>query len=72
MLNDPGPWANEQTWPNPDDFFNKERTGTVLVPKGTSAYQAQWLIDDGDEADEGKARLGGWGWVGVQVIMTWV
>ncbi|KAK0156935.1 hypothetical protein PV328_012102, partial [Microctonus aethiopoides] len=44
----------EQTWPTDEDiaFADAERLRkkTVkLVPKGTSEYQAAWIVDDNDE-----------------------
>ena len=63
--------ANEQTWPTEeelnagtvaagDESLPDAKTGTTpkavrKVPKGTSAYQAAWLIDeDGEGGSEGE------------------
>ncbi|TFK66498.1 ribosome biogenesis protein tsr1 [Pluteus cervinus] len=69
--NDPDDLGNEQTWPTEDemnaDFLAQGEVipdapkGTTpkavrRVPKGTSDYQAAWIIDDDD--DEGEAQDG--------------
>ncbi len=67
--NDPDDMANEQTWPTAEemrgptnghtaDAIPDAQIGTTpkavrKVPKGTSEYQAAWIIDESDEDDEG-------------------
>ncbi|KAI0709540.1 ribosome biogenesis protein tsr1 [Cerioporus squamosus] len=67
--NDPDDMANEQTWPteeemqgapngHPNDAIPDAKAGTTpkvvrKVPKGTSEYQAAWILDDDEEDDEG-------------------
>ncbi|KAG8685246.1 hypothetical protein FRC08_013226, partial [Ceratobasidium sp. 394] len=67
--NRPDEMANEQTWPTAEELADGEaREAAALgaaptpgarkskikrVPKGTSAYQAAWIIDDADDEDEG-------------------
>lgn len=58
--NDPDLMANEQTWPTEEDMAGAPgatsagESGKKMkrVPKGTSAYQAAWIVDD-DEEDDG-------------------
>ncbi|BEJ13858.1 hypothetical protein CspHIS471_0310320 [Cutaneotrichosporon sp. HIS471] len=52
--------ANEQTWPTEEEMMGAQGTETddlpkrvKRVPKGTSAYQVAWIVDDDDEDDEG-------------------
>ncbi|KAI0744092.1 ribosome biogenesis protein tsr1 [Daedaleopsis nitida] len=68
--NDPDDMANEQTWPSEEemrgsvnghasDAIPDAKVGTTpkvvrKVPKGTSEYQAAWIIDESDEDDEGE------------------
>ncbi|KAK6016389.1 hypothetical protein OSTOST_18129, partial [Ostertagia ostertagi] len=46
----PDPMDAEQTWPDEfdiaDDAKLKNEAGVRKVPKGTSSYQAAWIIDD--------------------------
>lgn len=64
--NDPDDMANEQTWPTEEemrsashehsDAIPDAKAGTTpktvrKVPKGTSEYQAAWIIDESDEDD---------------------
>jgi len=51
--------AGEQTWPTEEELAEADAAGEdddgsrrVMVPKGTSAYQAAWLVDDDDEGSE--------------------
>uniref|UniRef100_F7FZN4 Pre-rRNA-processing protein TSR1 homolog n=1 Tax=Monodelphis domestica TaxID=13616 RepID=F7FZN4_MONDO len=50
----PDPMEGEQTWPTEEELneandFLKERTKMVKkVPKGTSSYQAEWIVDEDD------------------------
>lgn len=68
--NDPDDMANEQTWPTEEEMRNPgEAHGEALpdassgttpkvvkrVPKGTSEYQAAWIVDESDEeGDDGQ------------------
>jgi pre-rRNA-processing protein TSR1 len=55
--NEPDLMANEQTWPTEDEMASAPGSSmggskrTKRVPKGTSAYQAAWIVDD-DEGDD--------------------
>ncbi|KAK6042138.1 AARP2CN domain protein [Cooperia oncophora] len=48
----PDPMDAEQTWPDEfdlaDDAKMKNEAGVRKVPKGTSSYQAAWIVDDDD------------------------
>ena len=51
--------ANDQTWPTEDDMThsangsgNRGKRKFKRVPKGTSAYQAAWIVDDDDDDSE--------------------
>jgi pre-rRNA-processing protein TSR1 len=50
--------ANEQTWPTEDEMASAPGSSmgdskrTKRVPKGTSAYQAAWIVDDNDGEDD--------------------
>lgn len=54
--------ANEQTWPTEEELneapaaqaagIEAARPRVKRVPKGTSAYQAAWIVDEDDEGDE--------------------
>lgn len=56
--------GGEQTWPSESELAEaaKERRERRRVPKGTSEYQAAWILDDEDEeadasdADEGDSQ----------------
>lgn len=65
--NDPDDLANEQTWPTEEEMNGGGDTeapslpdadkGTTpktvrRIPKGMSAYQASWIIDEEDDEDE--------------------
>jgi pre-rRNA-processing protein TSR1 len=68
--NDPDDLANEQTWPTEEEMNEniedmdevslpdaaKGTTPRVVkrVPKGTSEYQAAWIIDESDDDEEGE------------------
>ncbi|KAJ3114173.1 hypothetical protein HDU96_002439 [Phlyctochytrium bullatum] len=56
---EPDPLNAEQTWPTEEELADAEQRvakkngrRTVRVPKGTSEYQAAWIIDDEEEDDE--------------------
>ncbi|KAJ3192464.1 hypothetical protein HK101_006525 [Irineochytrium annulatum] len=61
----PDPMEGEQTWPTEEELAEadarvaamkeaaRSKKRTVRVPKGTSAYQAAWIVDDEDE-DRGE------------------
>ncbi|XP_054429303.1 pre-rRNA-processing protein TSR1 homolog isoform X2 [Pteronotus mesoamericanus] len=56
----PDPMEGEQTWPTEEELreandFLKEKSKVVKkVPKGTSSYQAEWILDeDGESGGEG-------------------
>ncbi|XP_020862623.1 pre-rRNA-processing protein TSR1 homolog isoform X2 [Phascolarctos cinereus] len=50
----PDPMEGEQTWPTEEELneakdFSKEETKVVKkVPRGTSSYQAEWIVDEED------------------------
>lgn len=52
--------ANEQTWPTEEEMMsapgNNPEGSTEKrvkrVPKGTSAYQAAWIVDDDEESED--------------------
>ncbi|XP_004857212.1 pre-rRNA-processing protein TSR1 homolog isoform X2 [Heterocephalus glaber] len=52
----PDPMDGEQTWPTEDELSEakdllKESSKVVKkVPKGTSSYQAEWILDEGGES----------------------
>ncbi|XP_021067696.1 pre-rRNA-processing protein TSR1 homolog isoform X1 [Mus pahari] len=53
----PDPMEGEQTWPTEeeldeaDDLLKPRSRVVKKVPKGTSSYQAEWILDEGDESD---------------------
>ncbi|KAK7352183.1 hypothetical protein VNO80_17601 [Phaseolus coccineus] len=55
--NIPDPLAGEQTWPTEaeiakaDEDQKKKKTRKRSLPRGTSEYQAAWIVDDSDESD---------------------
>ncbi|KAF8759070.1 Ribosome biogenesis protein tsr1 [Rhizoctonia solani] len=63
--NRPDEMTNEQTWPTAEELAEGEaREASALkasskkskikrVPRGTSTYQAAWIVDDADDEDEG-------------------
>jgi pre-rRNA-processing protein TSR1 len=60
--NTPDLMANEQTWPTEEEMAagqaESSRAGAgdrrvKRVPKGTSAYQAAWILDDETDAEDG-------------------
>ncbi|XP_067165948.1 pre-rRNA-processing protein TSR1 homolog isoform X2 [Apteryx mantelli] len=53
----PDPMEGEQTWPTEEELQEAEASlkasrKVVKVPKGTSQYQAAWIVDDGEEDSE--------------------
>ncbi|XP_048413462.1 pre-rRNA-processing protein TSR1 homolog [Stegostoma tigrinum] len=54
----PDPMEGEQTWPTDEELQEAEDTLKVSrkivrkVPKGTSDYQATWILDDEEEEEE--------------------
>ncbi|KAL1779299.1 pre-rRNA-processing protein TSR1-like [Sigmodon hispidus] len=52
----PDPMEGEQTWPTEEeldeanDLLKQCSRVVKKVPKGTSSYQAEWILDDGDES----------------------
>jgi pre-rRNA-processing protein TSR1 len=58
--NEPDMLDGEQTWPTEEELKDAEREAAALtkrkLPKGTSDYQAAWILDenddDGDEEEE--------------------
>uniref|UniRef100_A0A8C5L5M6 Pre-rRNA-processing protein TSR1 homolog n=1 Tax=Jaculus jaculus TaxID=51337 RepID=A0A8C5L5M6_JACJA len=52
----PDPMEGEQTWPTEEelneanDFLKQSSKVVKKVPKGTSNYQAEWILDEGDES----------------------
>lgn len=55
--NAPDPMEGEQTWPTPEELAasaSQSQKKLVRVPKGTSDYQAAWIVDDKEEDEEGQ------------------
>ncbi|KAI9205299.1 uncharacterized protein BJ171DRAFT_441509 [Polychytrium aggregatum] len=61
--NDVDPMEGEQTWPTEEELAEADERVKLLtseqgqrkkklVPKGTSAYQAAWIVDKNDEEDD--------------------
>ncbi|NXY80989.1 TSR1 protein, partial [Alcedo cyanopectus] len=53
----PDPMEGEQTWPTEEELQEAEASlkanrRVVKVPKGTSKYQAAWIVDDEEEGSE--------------------
>ncbi|RWS12235.1 pre-rRNA-processing protein TSR1-like isoform X1 [Dinothrombium tinctorium] len=47
----------EQTWPSPDEIAaSQSETKKIMkkVPKGTSEYQAAWIVENDDEGEENE------------------
>ncbi|KJE95409.1 Tsr1 protein [Capsaspora owczarzaki ATCC 30864] len=61
---EPDPMSQHQTWPTVEEMkaaLRQQRAPRVLrVPKGTSEYQAAWIVEDGDrdEDDNGDEDSG--------------
>ncbi|KAM9321008.1 pre-rRNA-processing protein TSR1 homolog [Gastrophryne carolinensis] len=52
----PDPMEGEQTWPTEEELQEAEALKANLkvqkkVPKGTSTYQAAWILDDGEDVE---------------------
>ncbi|KAH7302740.1 hypothetical protein KP509_23G085500 [Ceratopteris richardii] len=59
--NVPDPLAGEQTWPTEEELAKAEEKQKKfkkrLLPKGTSEYQAAWIVDENnDDEDYGEER----------------
>jgi len=53
--NTPDGMDGEQTWPTDEELKEAEtnvKKRTRKVPKGTSEYQAAWILEDGEDEDE--------------------
>jgi len=59
--NEPDPMEGEQTWPTEEELAEADaetesrlakKTKTRRVPKGTSDYQAAWILESEDEDDD--------------------
>ena len=52
--NSPDPMEGEQTWPTDEELnaAKEEQKIVKKVPKGTSDYQAVWIVDDDNVANE--------------------
>ncbi|NXA35216.1 TSR1 protein, partial [Eudromia elegans] len=53
----PDPMEGEQTWPTDEELQEAEASlktnkKVVKVPKGTSKYQAAWIVDDEEDTEE--------------------
>ncbi|XP_045930527.1 pre-rRNA-processing protein TSR1 homolog isoform X2 [Micropterus dolomieu] len=52
------PMDGEQTWPTESELLEAEearkKKRVMKVPKGTSDYQATWIVDDDDEEENGE------------------
>ncbi|KAI9184510.1 ribosome biogenesis protein tsr1 [Blastocladiella emersonii ATCC 22665] len=60
--NEPDDLMNEQTWPTEAEIALAAGRGikrTKRVPKGTSSYQASWIIDEDDGSDAEEIGGGG-------------
>ncbi|XP_042877630.1 pre-rRNA-processing protein TSR1 homolog isoform X2 [Penaeus japonicus] len=64
--NEVDPMEGEQTWPTQEELEEAEasvkaKPKTKRVPKGTSEYQAAWILDseeeDGDEDDDSNSEM---------------
>ncbi|XP_068216652.1 pre-rRNA-processing protein TSR1 homolog [Palaemon carinicauda] len=58
--NEIDPMEGEQTWPTEEELRDaehrmEENTRKKLVPKGTSAYQAAWILDDEGDSNGEKS-----------------
>ncbi|KYQ90662.1 hypothetical protein DLAC_09296 [Tieghemostelium lacteum] len=67
-FNIPNELENEQSLPTKEELATaRENKKKLLVPKGTSAYQASWYLDENeeygedDEDEDGDQEMGGFG-----------
>lgn len=57
-VNEPDPMDAEQTWPTEEELARGDANAMQVapkrrrVPKGTSAYQAAWFLEDDDSEDD--------------------
>nr|CAD1833442.1 unnamed protein product [Ananas comosus var. bracteatus] len=67
--NIPDPLAGEQTWPTESEMAEADASNKQKklirkkLPKGTSDYQAAWILDDSDNEDSGSSEEEGDGMV---------
>ncbi|KAK7067020.1 ribosome biogenesis protein tsr1 [Halocaridina rubra] len=59
--NEVDPMEGEQTWPTEEDIKEAEsmmatKTRTKIVPKGTSSYQAAWILEEDGESGNGESE----------------
>ncbi|CAH2036277.1 unnamed protein product [Thlaspi arvense] len=58
--NTPDPLAGEQNWPTEEEMAEADRNQKEgkpkkrNLPRGTSEYQAAWIVDESDEEDSGN------------------
>ncbi|MCO5591753.1 hypothetical protein L7F22_045745 [Adiantum nelumboides] len=57
LENIPDPLAGEQTWPTEEELARADeekqsRLKKILLPKGTSEYQAAWIVDEVDNRED--------------------
>ncbi|XP_023660690.1 pre-rRNA-processing protein TSR1 homolog [Paramormyrops kingsleyae] len=56
------PMDGEQTWPTDSELLEAEEARknrrVMKVPKGTSEYQATWILDDGEESEDAEESSG--------------
>ncbi|KAJ3106284.1 hypothetical protein HDU97_006735 [Phlyctochytrium planicorne] len=66
--NEPNVMDAEQTWPTEEELeeaerrvaeneLQKKKKRTVRVPKGTSPYQAAWIVDDDDDENQSSSDV---------------
>lgn len=71
--------ANEQTWPTEEEMMSAPNNADGLlaqsdipkikrVPKGTSAYQAAWIVDDADQDDNSDTASNDDGFLGSEAV----
>eukprot|EP00250_Pteridium_aquilinum_P012088 c20503_g1_i1 orf=59-2500(+) len=61
--NTPDPLAGEQTWPTEEELARadeekRSRIKKRLLPKGTSEYQAAWIVDEISENEDDEVGTG--------------
>lgn len=69
--NEPDSMEGEQTWPTDQEIADAEQRVAAMqkkaggdgkrkkVPKGTSAYQAAWIMNESDESEDEDFDMGG-------------